>query len=1416
MKELPTVEEAFPQERAQLPTEQEAFPDSLYSSSSLAANAASSIIVGNGIANPAVDQFMQYTPAGRIMGAFGHGFAAGGEGGSLGIEPGGEIEKSLTKLGIFNDYANGEREFGKAINETFIRPAAVAIDTEWRGINALLGSFAGTALQTSHELGVAIEGKNTTPMLEQWTEFLLQHRAEMPHIPTEIPRARSVGVIGESEKTYFGLEEPTPAQAAARQEASSIVENLPENRKTEIVQPDVPDIHTIARNIDPGTFNEYDALQTRRNNLGNWMRDFAEQRRQSAESSAPHAEEIAQLQVKLESANARKTKIYQAKIDELTAKNEEYIAQEIGKDTPELSKVRADMQKIDYRMRDLAPEVSKIYREAETQIPKETIPEVETIEQLPQEPTLLGTKLVEQQLQTIQKDVSDKLVKAGRPLEEAQASSQLIADHYKAISEQGWTKGTPEEIYVRDSANIKQGKQTSKTQGKLHIPFEQGMKNTITLFGKADASTFVHETGHHWLEEMSRYAKADDAPAGLLKNMETVNKWLGVEEGKSFTRKQHEKFARGFERYLMEGTAPSQALANVFDKFKQWLTSIYQTVQKLKSPITDEIRDVFDRLLSSEPNRTIVAAEREAPPEGTNIAETISHEKMQPQISGETPIPKVVDFPNEVKSNKITPEEKANLTTNSNAILPSAESKFVNKAGNIRLDNLNTTEDISRIISDIAEDNQGFIGARRGVISDGQILDLADALGMSPESLNTRKLGEAFNAEQVVAARKLLIHSATELRDLGKIASEGAETDLISYAQARDRHRMIQEHVSGITAEAGRALRAFSKLEGAGETRAIGEILKESTGMDLFQLQREAKLISELDSPAKVSQLLQDSRKATYPERLLEYWINALLSNPVTHAKNLVGNSLVAVNSVIETVLTSQIGKILKSEDRIQMNEAKARFYGITQGATDGLVAAGKIIKDENAAYGSHTVEQYRKKAIEGVKGEIIRIPTRFLSAEDEIFKAIGYRQELNAIAYRTANKEGLIGDAFNQRIVDIIQKPSEEMMELAVKNAEYQTFTNPLGPIGKRVQQLSNSHPALKFIMPFVRTPTNILKYANERTPFGLLSKEIRDNIGGKNGIIARDTQIARLALGTAVATAVSWQVIQGNITGSGPTNSGKKATLYLTGWQPNSIKIGNGYYSYEWMEPLATIMGITSDVTEAYKNGIEDDKDAEKIASAAVSSISKDLMSKLSLRGVSDLIQMLSDQDRYGEKYFQNFLGSFIPSLSSQIARMNDPVLRETKSITDAFKARIPGLKNTLLPKRDVWGNPIVIEDALGPDIISPIRQSTFNNDPVNQRLLGLKYYPSKAQRKIMGVELTDQQYDDYARLSGKFAKTRLDSYVAIPGTNQLPPEIQIKTIKSIIDSSREQAATIVKMNNPDIIRQAYSNKVRPIKKP
>jgi hypothetical protein len=131
----------------------------------------------------------------------------------------------------------------------------------------------------------------------------------------------------------------------------------------------------------------------------------------------------------------------------------------------------------------------------------------------------------------------------------------------------------------------------------------------IELLKDANLSTFLHETGHFYLEVLDDLSRAPNADGDIVADMQTIRAWLGADEGQAFTREHHEQWARGFERYLLEGKAPSAALREAFAKFRAWLVFIYRSIRNLDVELTPEVRGVFDRLLATETE--IAAAEAE-------------------------------------------------------------------------------------------------------------------------------------------------------------------------------------------------------------------------------------------------------------------------------------------------------------------------------------------------------------------------------------------------------------------------------------------------------------------------------------------------------------------------------------------------------------------------------------------------------------------------------------------------------------------------------------------------------------------------------------------------------------------------------------------------------------------------------------
>ena len=144
--------------------------------------------------------------------------------------------------------------------------------------------------------------------------------------------------------------------------------------------------------------------------------------------------------------------------------------------------------------------------------------------------------------------------------------------------------------------------------------------NVITLLKNADLSTFLHESGHFFLEQQFALTNQlgpdmSAAQQELAKDTQALLNWFGVQDLDTWyamdfeeQRGYHEKFAQGFEKYLFEGKAPSIELQPLFQRFAAWLKAIYRDLTRLKVELTPEVRGVMDRMLAT--NEQITLAEQ--------------------------------------------------------------------------------------------------------------------------------------------------------------------------------------------------------------------------------------------------------------------------------------------------------------------------------------------------------------------------------------------------------------------------------------------------------------------------------------------------------------------------------------------------------------------------------------------------------------------------------------------------------------------------------------------------------------------------------------------------------------------------------------------------------------------------------------
>lgn len=199
--------------------------------------------------------------------------------------------------------------------------------------------------------------------------------------------------------------------------------------------------------------------------------------------------------------------------------------------------------------------------------------------------------------EAIEAEVSDRVLdfqeKVAQIVEEDEAAAvnTLVDARARAV---GMTTDEYLEFHNLDIEQVDQ-----ITEDKAEIVFEEN-RTIIRAFQEADVSSLVHELGHVWRRELGG------------EDLSTIEAWAGVEEG-NWTTEAEEKFARGWENYLATGEAPTSELKTVFERFKQWMSEIYNSIvgSSINVQITPDVKDVFDRLLIPAEELTTLRQKRE-------------------------------------------------------------------------------------------------------------------------------------------------------------------------------------------------------------------------------------------------------------------------------------------------------------------------------------------------------------------------------------------------------------------------------------------------------------------------------------------------------------------------------------------------------------------------------------------------------------------------------------------------------------------------------------------------------------------------------------------------------------------------------------------------------------------------------------
>jgi len=748
------------------------------------------------------------------------------------------------------------------------------------------------------------------------------------------------------------------------------------------------------------------------------------------------------------------------------------------------------------------------------------------------------------------------------------------------------------------------------------------------------------------------------------------------------------------------------------------------------------------------------------------------------------------------------------------------------------INKMNTKDDILKFIEEVSEKYKKDIGNRkRNVQSQEDTKKLAallqkDQTKLSNTLLNLKK-GETLNAEYILATRELVEASYAKLDILAQKAITGTPDDVLKFRQHMALTSELTKILKGVQTETARALNQF-KIQTSGKNRFGSVDLEELNKRDfLIELGGEDEIkgfakvyLKEIDSGAARVKMVEGIGTATkISQAFSEVFINAILSNPLTHVRNTAGNWITQGIIATEHKLASKLygGKV---EGGLAAYEDVARAFGKTQAYTEMWAAIGRSLKKGEMPSIDSMIQGTKVETREGkftagffnqeagtvgakftdFAGKVLtlnRIPTKFLTVADNYFKNLEYRSELYALAYRDTlekiNNGVLAKDKAAEYLADLVVNPKKSMVEEAFEAAKYSTFQTKLGTrgdildLGSNLQKLKGNVGPANFIanyyLPFIQTPTNVAGFVMERTPIvNLALKSYRDDLFSKNPARVQKAK-AKMMLGTAFFLSVMGMNYGGYATGTSPSLNTKNPSAKFQ--MKKTFGIGTGTINIPYgdetirvnvsnvaFDPLAMAFKQAADLSEILQMGFADNdqwQDYLRMLTAFTYSVGENLASSTFMSGVGKAVNDYQSIKQLGamkggERILQSmFTSTFVPSIVKQGGKTIDFIQGENyqKLAVEFDEYFLKTLRyNDLNKQYDLLGDPVENWGAYTFEKKDPIRDELRNTKVEILPVKRSKVFSANKAGLTANVEYTSDELSFLQQRSGEYTKLILEN--------------------------------------------------------
>ena len=590
-------------------------------------------------------------------------------------------------------------------------------------------------------------------------------------------------------------------------------------------------------------------------------------------------------------------------------------------------------------------------------------------------------------------------------------------------------------------------------------------------------------------------------------------------------------------------------------------------------------------------------------------------------------------------------------------------------------------------------------------------------------------------------------------------------------------------------------------------------------------------------------------------------WINGILSSPITHAKNIAGNTFFGAYQIPERLVASGIGKVRNllfpgGETGIQLNEIQAHAISFVTSPREAFeigyrafvnntptdpftkIESARYNRDPFAISAETEFGKTMEKALQ-IYGSFVTIPGRALMAEDEVFKAFGFRNHINILSTREGNKlfeqlikKGVDPDTAAKQAESLTMSlqanPTDELMQAATAESRVLTFTKELEGFLGDTARLTQS-PLIKIFVPFIRTPTNIMLETLSRTPAGVLSPKFISDI--KAGGIQSDTAMAKVGLGSLVMYSVAAGPLEGKLTGYGPMRTGDKQVLEGNGWQQFSYVLRRDqvsderikeyekltkvsvskdkvYISYAGLEPLASMIAIAASIGEySMQNPSEDDM--VKIFTGGTMGLYNYMSEQPMLKGISEFMKMMKSSAQEEEKALFNIISNMSRQATSVLIG-GSPFGIHSSFVANVERFINPEKSLVMVPSSPLEENPF---NGIKKGALLALGDAMARN-PLTSDLLPPQIDSLTGITKKTGEGNWNETFNPFKTSEGKdspahmiYAQFRLPMYIPAKQINGVPlnDEQYTRLIELATKGNKIEKGLVMLANDPNFIAYA-----------